>query len=751
MAFGSLQASACLLACFSVVTCIVWVRRNRGASAGGNSDFRGEAGGNRKAKPPVGEESLDSGLVHREALHALREGMILRNHQGVIVDCNRRALEILQIGPEALLGKKNLDLLGVAMPGAVVEAGPDQTSVVQTLLLGRPLPQVAISVTLADGSTRRLEVNTQPIFLHGDAIPSALVTLFTDVTERFLAEEKLQEANRRLIALMIKSEEHATEAARASAAKSEFLANMSHEIRTPLNGILGMTELVLETPLSSDQRRYLRLVKSSGRNLLGLLNDILDVSKIEAGRMDLELIDFSPAETVKRVGEILSVRAGDKGVMFTCWIDAKLPPLVRGDPTRLRQILINLVGNAIKFTDNGMVRIDAKAAEIDEGWMLDVKISDTGIGIPADQIGRLFEAFTQADGSTTRKFGGTGLGLAISRKLARMMGGDVTVTSVLGKGSTFHVAVRLAKPEGLVAADASTFTESNLDLSVGVPPSTLSESRSDADFHSHGETCVLVVEDNAVNQIVARKSLEAMGLRVEIAENGRFALQRLAKSRYAVVFMDCQMPELDGFDTTRLLRQGAEGVLDPLVPVVAMTAHALKGDRERCLEAGMDDYMTKPLDLGDLRNKVRRWIPSHEIRPSHLSESGSSAMADSIFEEGTLLGRVLGDVEVARMAIQAFLDDAPGRLEAIREAQGKGQIGVVRENAHALKGACGNIGCKHMARCAADLENWSASAGSIEEGASFLQALVAVWNESRSRLQRFLGNSSGTPPSLSEE
>jgi PAS domain S-box-containing protein len=731
------------MACFSVVACIVWCRRSRQAA-------RNRESGAFHIRDS-GEDPLVSGTVHKEALHALREGMILRDNHGVIVDCNQRALEILQIEAGALLGKKSLELLGMEMPGAVIEAESSHTSIMETLLLGRPVPRVAMSVTLADGTSRRLEVNSQPIFLKGDPVPNAVVTLFTDVTERYQAEEKLQEANRRLTLAMTKSEEHAAAAARASAAKSEFLANMSHEIRTPLNGILGMTELVLETPLSSDQRRYLRLVKSSGRTLLGLLNDILDVSKIEAGRMDLELIDFSPSETVRRVGEILSVKAGDKGVMFTCWIDAKLPPLVRGDPTRLRQILVNLVGNAIKFTENGMVRIDAKSIEIEDGWILEVKISDTGIGIPPDRIGQLFEAFTQADGSTTRKFGGTGLGLVISRKLARMMGGDVTVTSVLGKGSTFHVVVRLAKPEGLVAADASNFSESNVDFSVGALPSSVLESRPDARPETQGGTYVLVVEDNAVNQIVARKSLEGMGLRVEIAENGRVGLGMLAKNRYSVVFMDCQMPELDGFDTTRMVRNGAEGVLDPMVPIVAMTAHALKGDRERCLEAGMDDYVTKPLDLGDLRNKIRRWIPTHEIRPSHAADSSSSAMSDSIFEEGTLLGRVLGDAEVARMAIQAFLDEAPGRLEAAQEAQRKGQIGVVRENAHALKGACGNIGCKQMAKCASDLETWSASAGSIEDGASYLQALLAVWSESRSRLQRYMESNSSTSPSGSEE
>jgi len=726
MSIGFLEGGALALALGSVVAVLVLRRRlaqMRGDQSEGGSST---------------ELFRDAGTIHREALQALAEGVIVRDRGGRIIDCNRRALEILQLDKSALLGHRTLRSLGV-LADKEHEKEEDDNFILETLRTGKIHRNIPMTATSPDGGKRRLEVNSQPIFKDGDSTPCAVVTSFSDVTERFLAEEQLHEANRQLLVAMSESEDHADAAARASAAKSEFLANMSHEIRTPLNGILGMTELVLETPLSSDQRRYLRLVRSSGRTLLGLLNDILDVSKIEAGRMDLEAVDFDPKDVVMRVGELLSVKAGDKGVLFTCWIDSKIPRLVRGDPSRFRQILINLVGNAIKFTEHGSVRIDAKAAAIDNSWQMEINITDTGVGIPPDRVGQLFEAFTQADGSTTRKFGGTGLGLAISRKLARMMGGDVDVTSVLGKGSTFHVMVKFAMPEGTVAVETSSFPEATSDFGT----TSLTESVFEPP-HPHQEVThkVLVVEDNAVNQIVARKSLEHLGLTVDVANNGRHALERLAVADYDLVFMDCQMPELDGFDATKLIRQGGQGVRNPMVPIVAMTAHALKGDRERCIDAGMDDYMTKPLDQVELRAKVRRWLPRHQqTLVAKPSDPGSGGVSDSIFEEALLLGRVLGDADVARIAVQAFLEDFPVRMAAIQTGCEKGQIGVVRENSHALKGAGASVGCIQLSKAAAELEAWAASAGPSDDGASLLQAMLAVWTEARQRLQRFIESS----------
>ncbi len=724
---GSLEAVAIALALVTVAS-LLYLRLSRRPHIGIESASQ------------VGNSPWSSGQIHREALQALCDGVLLRDPSGIIFEVNQTALDILGLRREDLLGRSTLHSLGIAMDG-VKDSGESEQSILTSLREGRSSLGRAMTISHPDGSVRRLEVNSVPVYCSQSLAPTAIVTSFTDVTEKRLSEDRLQEANQQLLVAMAQSQDNAIEAARASAAKSEFLANMSHESRTPLNGILGMTELVLETPLSSDQRRYLRLVKSSGRTLLGLLNDILDVSKIEAGRLDLESVDFDPTEVVKRIGELLSVKAGDKGVLFTCWIDKNLPRLVRGDPTRFRQILINLVGNAIKFTEQGSVRIDAKAKLDDEGWQFTIKISDTGVGIPPDRIGLLFEAFTQADGSTTRKFGGTGLGLVISRKLARMMEGDVLVTSVLGKGSTFHVEVRFGRPKGSIPIETSSFAESVSELSLGGSSESIFETVRPVDQKHR----VLVVEDNTVNQIVARKSLEMLGLTVDVANNGRHGLEMLAQTHYDLVFMDCQMPELDGFDATRLLRQGMHGSLDPMVPVVAMTAYALKGDRERCLDAGMDDYMTKPFDQVELRNKIRRWVQGYtQPIPSKTVESSVGLVSDSVFEEGVFLGRVLGDLDVARDAIRAFLEDVPKRLDEIEAANLNGQIGIIRDNAHAIKGASNNLGCRLLSKCATELEAWAREAGTSDDGVSLLQALMVAWTESRLRLHRFLENSASS-------
>jgi PAS domain S-box-containing protein len=673
-------------------------------------------------------------------LDALGVGVVVFDARGRIVSCNRES--------EQILGARRREFSGIATLPLLVQlwhedGNPfDPVSQMDPDRLGSELPRddEFLRLRRRDGSELWVDMGVRPI-LDRSGVLSGVAVVLRDSTQRRLAHEREDAALDELRRQMERSESLAGEAARASAAKSEFLANMSHEIRTPLNGILGMAELVLDTRLTDEQKRYVRLVRTSGRTLLALLNDLLDVSKIEAGRMELESIDFDPGESVRRVAELLSVKAGDKGVLFTCWIDTGLPRLVRGDPNRFRQILSNLVGNAIKFTDEGAVRVEARAEVLDTGWMMRVSISDTGVGISTEVQSKLFQPFTQAESTTTRRFGGTGLGLALSRRLARMMDGDVELSSVPGKGSTFVVTVRFDPPNGELPADSAVFPDGMAEMVAGSTSSELSNGS--VEPRPPGTWRILLVEDNAVNQIVARKNLEALGLSVVVADNGRKALQEMEREHFDLVLMDCQMPELDGFEATRIARGGGR-ILNPLVPIVAMTAYALKGDRERCLEAGMDDYLSKPIDPAALRAKLAHWLPGLGLPVRAADPESSGVPSDSLFEEAALLGRVLGDPDIARQAVAAFLEVAPEQMEVIETSVASGDYHNARLAAHALKGSSANAGMRPLSRCAAQIESWADDSGTREDGAALLLSLQSVWVGSSQQLQRFLERSSGT-------
>jgi PAS domain S-box-containing protein len=666
-----------------------------------------------------------------------------------------------------------------------------------------------------DGSALPVMLNVSPVRVKGRF--AGYLAVARDIGEQILQEGRLEQARRA--------------AETASRAKSEFLATMSHEIRTPMNGILGMAGLLLESDLGARQRKRAETLRDSAEALLGVLNDILDFSKMEASKLELEVADFDLRKLVEDVADLMALKAQEKGVEVLCAIEPDVPTRLQGDPNRLRQILSNLMGNAVKFTAQGHVSLTVRLQDAPEVRPIRFEVTDTGIGIPENKRHILFQPFSQADASTARKHGGTGLGLSIVSGLVRMLGGKLGFESKEGEGSTFWFTADLSpqpevrrpralslagkrvlvvddnaasrgrivsllnywqcasgeaasagramellegKPENMLENPGSCWDAVLIDREMprcsgerlaamirtqaglrnlplvlmtdlrhsgdqahwastgfagrvtkpikqgelgGCLASVLGLARLDnaaaapemrrGSTKARGVRKLLLVEDNAVNREVALGILENLGYPADVAFDGKMALGMLQTGRYAAVLTDCQLPEIDGYELTRRIRSGLSGALDPQVPVIAMTANALAGDREKCLESGMDEYVSKPIDSRKLEAVLDRMTQAHDeagsAEPAKAEAAEISAVA-AAFDRDDLIERLMGNESVARRVVQRFVADMPAQLQALSEALSRTDREQAHLLAHSIKGASANVSGVSLTRAAGELE-----------------------------------------------
>jgi PAS domain S-box-containing protein len=643
------------------------------------------------------QELLQSEVRFRSIWEASCEPMFLTDPSGTIVKVNAAFASMLDTDPSSLEG---MNVTGLFYPEDREEVREYHltryASDVKEDFFERELHFMQGRSGIFENSVSRVDIPGQP---------PQMLCILRDVTERkrhaqelARAKEAAEAGNRELIAANRNLEETgrlaremADRAEALSAAKSDFLANMTHEVRTPLNGILGMTGLALETQLQNDQREYLELVKSSAEALLSLVNDVLDFSKYEVGKLGLDCVEFSLRTVLRDVLRPLALRASAGGLAFESVVDDRVPDGLIGDPLRISQVLRNLAGNAVKFTSQGKISVRVRV-ESTEGSKVTLcfSVADTGIGVPKEKHRMIFEPFTQADGSTTRKYGGTGLGLSICSGVVELMKGRIWLDSEPGQGSTFHFTVPL---------ELATAAQGNEPI-----PAT-----ADAQHYVKRPLRILVAEDNSVNQRLAARLLEREGHSVTIAGSGQealesFELHQLAHTQFDLILMDVQMPDMDGLQATARIREKECGS-GHRVPIVAMTAQAAEGDRMRCLESGMDAYVAKPVYVPELMKMIESVVPGgNSMNADFRSESSSVEAQLQQLDESLALSRVGGDIDLLKEVVELFLDDYPSTFEKIKGAVASHDARALEHHAHSLKGSVATFGANRAFEAAFALE-----------------------------------------------
>lgn len=737
------------------------------------------------------------GEQFRKLIETVPGYVYVKDINGQFLMVNEAVAELFGLSPQEVVGKTDLDY-GASRASFEAYLAADREVIASNTAKLIPAEQVLRK----DGSLGWFQTVKVPYTIPGSDEKAAL-GISVDITPLVEKEAELRFINDQLTRATERANEMASRAEQASKAKSDFLASMSHEIRTPMNGVLGMLQLLedeLETP---EQKRFAEIARNSAHALLSILNDILDLSKMEAGKFTLESIPFHLEGVLSELVALQNPRAQQKGLTLFVDLDPATPTHLVGDPTRLKQILNNLVSNAIKFTSTGHIGVRMYVEErfadriVLKGW-----VEDTGMGIPADKIGLLFDDFVQADASTSRTHGGTGLGLSIVRQLAELMQGAVGVESIPGQGSRFWFTVALnvevssgetltvgsgllvlideqeARRESVrrqlegwgFAVDAFPSIPSEWNTSMPVSAVLLHASqlqtqealrafnnlhveaqipvvayaaalgkvllpagqkralisypfwRDDLQRVLFGEPNepastpstalgalardglrVLLVEDNATNQLVAQGVLRKLGVEVDIVESGFEALNVLARTPYNIVLMDIEMPGMSGVEATQAIRSGRAGVLDPDIPIIAMTAHALRGDRERFLQAGMDDHVSKPIDVDHLLQALSRWAPS-ALEPLAAAQSKVTIAESPVFSPALLLVNVMDDEALAVAVIEMFLEDSPKEVSGLATALWRGQFAVAERHAHTLKGNAASLGLLELQRIASEVE-----------------------------------------------